>query len=98
MRQPSLKELAAEVAKRIPATLAAERSVSIQAARYAAADALERLHAGISSGRLRICGDCSRYTFGSDPAGAGNCALHGDGLLAFAMLFDCREFAKAGDT
>jgi hypothetical protein len=43
-------------------------------------------------GRLHLCGNCSRYSFGPDPANAGTCSVHGDGLLAFAMPFDCRDF------
>ena len=48
--------------------------------------------ASLLLGRLDLCGNCSRYTFGLDPAGAGTCSVHGDGLLAFAMPFDCRDF------
>jgi hypothetical protein len=44
-------------------------------------------------GQLQLCGNCSRYAFGHDPAGSGRCSLHGDGLLAFALPFDCPDFA-----
>lgn len=78
-----LRELAAE---------AVERDNAILAAAQAAHPMLEEDRAALTLGRLDICGNCSRYAFGPDPAGSGSCSLHGDGLLAFAMPFDCREF------
>src|ERR1700686_3749997 len=53
---------------------------AISAARDAAP--LSEYRAALMLGRLRLCGNCSRYTFDQDPAGAGTCALHGKGLLA----------------
>jgi hypothetical protein len=76
------RELAAE---------AMDREKAIAAARDAAP--LAGYRAALILGRLHLCGNCSRYTFGQDPAGAGACSKHGDGLLAFAMPFDCRDFA-----
>ena len=43
-------------------------------------------------GHLHLCGNCCRYTFGQDPAGMGTCTLYGDGLIAFAMPFECDAF------
>jgi hypothetical protein len=63
---------------------------AIIAAREAAG--LDYWRATLLLGRLHLCGNCSRYIFGHDPAGAGTCSMHGDGLLAFAMPFDCRDF------
>jgi len=57
------------------------------------AKGLDDFREALLLGRLHLCGNCSRYTFGSDPAGAGTCAIHGDGLVAFAMPFRCRDFA-----
>ena len=78
-----LRELSAE---------ASDRRTAIQAAAQAASPVLDDFRQALVLGRLHVCGNCSRYTFGQDPAGAGTCSVHGDGLLAFAMPFDCRDF------
>jgi hypothetical protein len=90
MRQPSLRELAEKVTERAPVTLAAERDGAIRSA--TASPALARFREALTLGRLHLCGNCARYTFGPEPAGAGTCSIHGDGLLAFAMPFGCRGF------
>jgi hypothetical protein len=76
-----LRELAAE---------AAERRQLIAAA--AQASSLEEWRAALVLGHLHVCGNCSRYAFGADPAGLGSCALHGDGFVAFAMPIHCPDF------
>jgi hypothetical protein len=70
------------------------RDPAFRRAVIAARDAapLSEFRGAMLLGRLGICGNCGRYTSGSDPAGAGTCSLHGDGLLAFAMPFQCRDF------
>jgi hypothetical protein len=80
-----LRELAAE---------AAERHATILAASDAAG--LEAWCAPLILGRLHLCGNCDRYTFGSDPADLGTCALHGEGLVALAMPFHCPDFQASG--
>jgi hypothetical protein len=71
-------------------TEAATRRKAIIAAREAAP--LEEYRAALLLGRLHICGNCSRYSFGFDPAGPGTCFKHGEGLLAFRMPFQCSSF------
>lgn len=71
-------------------TFSGQRAAAIASARDASG--LDRWREALALGRLHLCGNCARYTFGADPAGAGTCALHGDGLLAFAMPFDCADF------
>jgi hypothetical protein len=80
-----LRELSAE---------ASDRHTAIQAAGQAARPVLDDFRQALALGRLHVCGNCSRYTFGTDPAGGGTCSLHGDGLLAF-LPFDCRDFTGA---
>jgi hypothetical protein len=70
-----------------------ERRAAIIAARAAAG--LEYWRAPLLLGRLHLCGNCSRYAFGPDPAGSGTCSLHGDLLLAFAMPFPCPDFVAS---
>jgi hypothetical protein len=91
MRQPSLRELAEKVTERAPATLAVERAGAIRAA--TASPALAHFRVALTLGRLHLCGNCAHFAFGPEPAGPGLCSIHGDGLLAFAMPFDCRDFA-----
>jgi hypothetical protein len=79
-----LRELAVEAAGREQAIAAARDTVP-----------LSEYRAALILGRLQLCGNCSRYTFGQDPASAGTCALHGEGLLAFAMPFGCRDFGAS---
>ena len=76
-----LRELAASAADREKATASARDAAP-----------LGEYRAALVHGRLHLCGNCSRYSFGADPATAGTCALHGEGLLAFAMPFDCGDF------
>jgi hypothetical protein len=76
-----LHELDAEAAARQGAIIAAEDAAN-----------LEEWHAPLVLGRLHLCGNCVHYTFGQDPAAPGTCSKHGDGLLAFAMPFECQEF------
>ncbi len=66
---------------------------AIIAARDAAG--LEYWRAPLLLGQLHLCGNCSRYAFGSELAGSGTCSLHGDGLLAFAMPFPCADFVPS---
>jgi hypothetical protein len=89
VRRPSLKELARGVASRQPLSGDAAVRLALEAA------SLAEYRAALILGRLHLCGNCSRYTFASDPASAGACAIHGDGLLAFAMPFGCRDFAAS---
>lgn len=63
---------------------------AISTARDAAG--LEEWRAPLVLGRLHLCGNCARHTFGADPGGLGTCAVHGEGLVAFAMPFHCPEF------
>jgi hypothetical protein len=70
-------------------TEASERQAAIAAARDAAR--LDDWRAPLILGRLHLCGNCSRYRFGTDPAALGTCSLHGDGLLPF-LPFDCSDF------
>jgi len=72
---------------------AGEYRSAIIAARDAAD--LEHWRAALILGRLHLCGNCTRYSFGEDPAGPGTCALHGEALLAFAMPFKCSDFAAS---
>jgi hypothetical protein len=58
---------------------------------------LEDFRASLIRGRLHLCGNCSHFTFGADPAGPGSCALFGDGLVPFALPFNCVEF-QVSDT
>jgi len=71
---------------------ASDRRAAIQAAAQAASPVLDDFRPALLLGRLHVCGNCSRSAFGQDPAGAGTCSMHGDGLVAFAMPFECREF------
>jgi hypothetical protein len=71
-------------------TEAATRREAIIDAREAAP--LKEYRAALLLGRLHICGNCSRYSFGPDPAGPGSCLEHGEGLLAFRMPFQCSSF------
>jgi hypothetical protein len=92
MRQLSLRELAEKVTERLPVTLAVERDGVIRAASARASQTLAHFREALLLSRLDLCGNCSHYTFGPDPAAAGACTIHGDGLLAFVMPFDCRYF------
>jgi hypothetical protein len=76
-----LRELHAEATE-----LQAAISEAVKAAK------LEDSRASLILGRLHLCGNCSHFTFGADPAGPGSCALFGDGLVAFAMPFYCSKF------
>lgn len=89
VRRRSLRELAEEVADRQPLRGDAAVRVALEAA------SLAEYREALILSRLHLCGNCSRYTLGPDPAGAGTCAMHGDGLMAFAMPFDCRDFAAS---
>lgn len=85
-RRPTLKELAEQVAWRQPLRGDAAMRVAMETA------SLAQYRAPLLFGRLHLCGNCRRYTFGQDPGGPGTCALHREGLLAFAMPFYCRNF------
>jgi hypothetical protein len=61
---------------------------AIIAAREAAG--LEEWRAPLILGRLHLCGNCQQFTFGTDPAGLGTCALHGE--AAPFLPFDCPDF------
>ena len=89
VRQPSLKDLARQVLDRQPVTVEAGRKRAITAARESAHidDFLEALLLG----RLHLCGNCSCFTFGSDPGGPGVCSKFGDGLAPF-LPFWCAGF------
>jgi hypothetical protein len=89
MRHPSLRELAAKVTQRQPATLGDDRRRAVLTA--ALGVGLEHWRAALVLGRLHLCGNCSRYTFGTDPASVGGCAVHGEGPLAF-IPFHCPDF------
>jgi hypothetical protein len=39
---------------------------------------LEEYRAGLTLGRLHLCGNCSAFTFASDPASMGQCSRFGD--------------------
>jgi hypothetical protein len=90
MRQPSVRDLASRVADRQVPTLGVEHRRAIIAAGESAR--LEDYRAALWLGLLHICGNCSRYSFGPDPAGPGTCAQHGGGLMAFRMPFACPDF------
>lgn len=90
MRQLSLRELAANVADRQPKIRAIDRQGAIIAAQEAAP--LKEYRSALLLGRLHLCGNCSRYSFGPDPAGPGTCLDHGEGLLAFRLPFQCPSF------
>jgi hypothetical protein len=76
-----LRELHAEAIERQAAILEA-----VNAAK------LEDFRASLIFGRLHLCGNCVHFTFGADAAGPGCCALFGDGLVPFAMPFNCAKF------
>jgi hypothetical protein len=68
------------------------RPAAIRDAITAAEPILSVFRQELLTGRRHLCGNCRRYTFGPDPAGTGLCALYGNGLMAFAMPFECDAF------
>lgn len=63
---------------------------AILAARDAAG--LEDWRAALRSGRLHLCANCTRFTFGADPAGAGYCVRYGTETYPFVTMLRCAGF------
>ncbi len=66
------------------------RRRAILAARDAAG--LENWRAALREGRLHLCANCTRFTFGVDPAGAGHCARYDTTTYPFVTMLRCAGF------
>ena len=71
-----------------------ERRQAILAARDAAD--LESWRAALRAGRLHLCANCTRFTFGNDPAGMGHCDRYGAETHPFVTMLRCAGFQAHG--
>jgi len=92
MRQPDLRQLAARVTERQPVVLEADRRRATIAAREAAP--LADFQAGLVLGQLVICGNCSSFAVGADPATLGHCRRYSTESWPF-VPFACAGFTAS---
>src|SRR3989442_15481513 len=65
-----VREIAGEAGARRMALIAARDAADLAGYRGA-----------LISGRVHLCANCSRFSFGTDPAGPGTCSRFGEGLV-----------------
>jgi hypothetical protein len=94
VRQPSLKELAAKVCERQPATLAGDRRRAIIAAREAAF--LPDFRHALQAGRLVVCCNCAHFTFNEYLGAIGHCEKFNDKCAPFAPFW-CAGYSRAAE-